>query len=214
MKVTGYFRISDKKQDGNYSIEAQRFEFQKFAQANGAEITGEFVEVESGRRKSRPQLQAALKLAKKTKSTLVVVRLDRLARNVHFISGLMESGVEFKALDLPQADKFTLHIFAALAERASEDTSIRTKMGMAEARRQGKTFGRNGKVLAEKHKAQANVYAESLRPKVTSIIAGSRKLTYEKLAVKMNKQGITGRNGGKFYAGSARNLVKRLALSL
>ena len=199
MKIVSYYRVSDKKQEDNFSLAAQRFELNKYAKSVGAEIIGEYQEIESGRRKNRPELNKALKLAKKTKSTLVVVRLDRLARSVSFISALIESKVDFKALDLPMADKFTLHIFSALAEKTSEDISIRTKMGMAEAKRQGKVFGE---------------YAYALNATVERIISSSRRLTYQKLANKLNAVGVQGRNGGKYYASSARLLVKRLGLSI
>ena len=215
MKIVTYYRVSDKnKQGDNYSLDAQKFELHRYAQTIEAEVISEYQEMESGRRKNRPQLNKALKLAKKTKSTLVVVRLDRLARSVSFISTLIESKVDFKALDLPMADKFTLHIFSALAEKTSEDISIRTKMGMAEAKRQGKVFGENAKVLAQAYKKAADEYAQAIGDTVESVIASSRKLTYQKLANKLNAMGIEGRNGGKYYASSARLLVKRLGLSI
>ena len=215
MKIVSYYRVSDKnKQGDNYSLAAQRFELNRYAQSISAEVIAEYQELESGRRKNRPELNRALALAKKTKSTLVVVRLDRLARSVSFISALIESKVDFKALDLPMADKFTLHIFSALAEKTSEDISIRTKMGMAEAKRQGKVFGEHAKALAQAYKEAADEYAEALNDTVESIIRSSRKLTYQKLANKLNGIGMQGRNGGKYYASSARLLVKRLGLSI
>ncbi|MDA7652519.1 recombinase family protein [Akkermansiaceae bacterium] len=214
MKIVSYYRVSDKKQEDNFSLAAQKFELNKYAKTVGAEVIGEYQEIESGRRKNRPELNKALNLAKKTKSTLVVVRLDRLARSVSFISTLIESKVDFKALDLPMADKFTLHIFSALAEKTSEDISIRTKMGMAEAKRQGKVFGENAKVLAKAYKRAADDYAYALNATVERIISSSRRLTYQKLANKLNAVGVQGRNGGKFYASSARLLVKRLGLSI
>ena len=215
MKIVSYYRVSDKnKQGDNYSLAAQRFELNRYAQSISAEVIAEYQELESGRRKNRPELNRALALAKKTKSTLVVVRLDRLARSVSFISALIESKVDFKALDLPMADKFTLHIFSALAEKTSEDISIRTKMGMEEAKRQGKVFGEHAKVLAQAYKEAADGYAHALNDTVEGIISSSRKLTYQKLANKLNAIGVKGRNGGKYYASSARLLVKRLRLSI
>ena len=89
-------------------------------QANAGELIGEFCEIESGRRSDRPQLAAAIVAAKKARATLIIAKLDRLARNVHFISGLMESGVDFVAADNPHANKLMVHMLAAFAEHERE----------------------------------------------------------------------------------------------
>ena len=115
MKIVTYTRVSTKRQgQSGLGLEAQEAAIQNYIQEHSAEVAGEFVEVESGKKSNRPQLAKAIALAKRTKSKLVVAKLDRLARNVHFISGLLESKVDFVALDFPEANTFTLHIMAAL----------------------------------------------------------------------------------------------------
>jgi DNA invertase Pin-like site-specific DNA recombinase len=102
----------------------------------------EFVEIESGKRSNnRPQLAAALAVCKRHKAKLVIAKLDRLARNVHFISGLMDAGVEFIACDMPHANKLTIHILAAVAEHEREMISTRTKGALAAAKARGQKLG-------------------------------------------------------------------------
>ena len=104
-------------------------------------MVGEFVEVETGKGANalskRPQLLAALTEAKRSRAKLVLAKLDRLARNVHFVSGLMETGVDFAVADMPNADRFQLHLFAALAEKEAEIISQRTKAALAAAKARG-----------------------------------------------------------------------------
>src|ERR1700712_439742 len=110
-----YYRVSTQKQGtSGLGLEAQRASV--LAHAKNGIILAEFTEVESGKRVDRPKLAEALKLAKRHKATLIIAKLDRLARNVHFISGLLESKVEFIACDMPLANKLTIHIMAAMAE--------------------------------------------------------------------------------------------------
>ncbi len=110
-----YLRVSTQKQgDSGLGLEAQESAIARYA-ANGT-VLATFREVESGKRSDRPELRKALDMAKRTGATLVIAKLDRLARNVHFISGLMDSGVEFVACDNPTANRLTLHILAAMAE--------------------------------------------------------------------------------------------------
>jgi DNA invertase Pin-like site-specific DNA recombinase len=100
-----------------------------------------FTEIESGRKNDRPKLAAALDACRKHKATLVIAKLDRLARNVYFISGLMESGVEFVAVDMPEANRLTIHILAAVAEHEREMISQRTKVALKAAKARGIKLG-------------------------------------------------------------------------
>ena len=104
-------------------------------------MVAEFVEIESGRKRDRPQLIAALAAARTHRATLVIAELDRLARNVHFVSGLMESGVEFVAADMPTVNRLTIHILAAVAEKEARMISARTKAALAAAKARGVTLG-------------------------------------------------------------------------
>jgi DNA invertase Pin-like site-specific DNA recombinase len=110
-----YYRVStDRQGQSGLGLDAQRAAVAGFVGVR--ELIAEFTEVESGKRADRPQLAAALDLCRRQRAMLVIAKLDRLARNVAFIANLMESGVEFTAVDMPSANKLTLHILAAVAE--------------------------------------------------------------------------------------------------
>ena len=120
-----YLRVStDKQGRSGLGLEAQRAAVVRHAAAAGGSIIGEHVEVQSGRNKDRPQLAAALADCRARRAVLVAAKLDCLARNVHFVAGLMESGVEFIASDMPTVNRLTIHILAAVAE---EEARRRTK---------------------------------------------------------------------------------------
>src|ERR671917_1097190 len=137
-----YFRVSTDKQGARgLGMDAQRSAVARHLAGHPGALLAEFVEVESGRRTDRPELLAALTLCRQKKAMLVIAKLDRLARNVHFISGLMESGVEFVAVDMPHANRLTLHILAAVAEHEREMISQRTKAALAAAKARGKRLG-------------------------------------------------------------------------
>lgn len=140
-----YCRVSTSRQGrSGLGLEAQRQAIHAFfSSSEDAVLQPEFVEIESGRRSERPQLNAALALCRRTGATLLIAKLDRLARNVAFVSSLMESGVEFVAVDLPQANRLTIHILAAFAEHEAKLISERTKMALAAASRRGVKLGGN-----------------------------------------------------------------------
>jgi DNA invertase Pin-like site-specific DNA recombinase len=122
-----YYRVSTDKQGiTGLGMESQRDAVQRFLAARG-QLVAEFTEVESGRKTDRPQLDAALAECRKRRAVLIIAKLDRLARNVHFISGLMNSDVEFVAVDMPTANRLTIHILAAVAEHEREMISQRTR---------------------------------------------------------------------------------------
>lgn len=135
-----YLRVSTQKQgESGLGLEAQESAIARYT-ANGI-VLATFREVESGKRSDRPELRKALDMAKRTGATLVIAKLDRLARNVHFISGLMEAGVDFLACDMPTANRLTLHIMAAMAEHEGRAISDRTRSALAAAKARGVTLG-------------------------------------------------------------------------
>ncbi|MFN9969699.1 MAG: recombinase family protein, partial [Phycisphaerae bacterium] len=110
-KFVAYYRVStDKQGRSGLGLDAQREAVMNYLNGGSWDLVGEFTEVESGRRKDRPQLLKALEAARKTKATLIIAKLDRLARNVHFISGLLEAKVDFVAADMPEADRTFLQM--------------------------------------------------------------------------------------------------------
>lgn len=142
-----------KNEHKGLGLEAQRQAVMDYLRNRGT-LLEDYTEVESGKKSNRPQLAAALAACRKHKAILLIAKLDRLARNVHFISGLMESRVKFIAADMPDADDFMIHIHASVAQWEGKRISQRTKDTLAEAKRHGTILGRNGReVLAPKNQA-------------------------------------------------------------
>ena len=167
------------------------------------------MEVESGKRNDRPALAQALKLCRKHKATLVIAKLDRLARNVAFISNLMESGVEFVAVDMPQANRFVVHILAAVAEQEAEAISKRTKAALAAAKARGTQLG-GRRVSAERFSAiaaegrqvrtdKAEAQRMELRPTIAAIQAAGAT-TLRQIAAELNAREIPTPRGGEWSA--------------
>ena len=214
MKIVTYTRVSTKRQgQSGLGLEAQEAAIQNYIQEQSADVVGGFVEIESGKKSNRVELAKAIALAKKTKSKLVVAKLDRLARNLHFISGLLQSKVDFVALDFPEANTFTIQIMAALAEQEARLISERTKAALAAAKRRGVILGEHGRKLADENIASADKWAASISDSLLSVIASCRKKTLQNVANKLNKKGITTRTGKTFAPTTVMNLMKRLDLS-
>ena len=157
-----YLRVSTQRQgQSGLGIEAQRAAVEQYVAAVGGMLLSEHIEVESGSKSRRPILDQSIGLAKKAGAILVIAKLDRLARNVAFVSALMEAGVEFVAVDFPAANKLLIHIMAAVAEHERMLISERTKAALAVARSRGVRLGLNGHRLAQKHRAAAVEFAHA-----------------------------------------------------
>ena len=139
-KFVAYYRVSTQRQGrSGLGLEAQQTLVRDFLNGGDWRLVAEVTEVEIGKRNDRPKLAEALKLCRLHGAVLVIAKLDRLARNVAFISNLMESGVEFHAVDFPHANRLTVHILAAVAEHEAKMISERTKAALAAANRRGVT---------------------------------------------------------------------------
>ena len=141
VKLVAYYRVSTKRQGrSGLGLAAQQSAVQDYANGRG-NVIAEYTEIETGKKADRPKLAEALAHARKARATLVIAKLDRLARNVHFVSGLMESGVPFDCADRPGADPFRLHIEAAIAEEEARKISQRTREALRAAKRRGVLLG-------------------------------------------------------------------------
>src|SRR5271155_3138 len=141
-RFVSYYRVSTAQQGASgLGLEAQREAVSRHVIGAQGVIVAEFQEVESGKKTDRPQIAAALAACRLRHACLVIAKLDRLARNVHFISSLMESGVDFVACDNPHATRLTIHILAAVAEHEREMISARTKAALAAAKARGVALG-------------------------------------------------------------------------
>lgn len=208
-KLVSYIRVSTQRQgDSGLGLDAQRSCVQQYADSTSSTIVAEYVEVESGKRTNRAQLAAAIGFCRKNDATLVIAKLDRLARNVHFVSGLLESGVRFHAADMPNADKFMLHVYAAMAEEEGRRISERTKAALAAARARGVILGSTGQALADRHKASADAFARSM----SSLLQSYRDagLSVRKIVDRLNTDSVPSVSGGKWHPTTVQRLLRRI----
>src|SRR5215468_8873363 len=162
-KFVVYFRVStDKQGKSGLGLDAQRHAVQQYLNGGTWSLVGEFTEVESGKRNERPELEKALAVCKRQKAKLVIAKLDRLSRNLAFIATLMDSGVEFVAVDNPHANKLTVHILAAVAQHEREMIAQRTKDALQAAKARGVVLG-NPKLADVRDRAVANQKADADR---------------------------------------------------
>jgi DNA invertase Pin-like site-specific DNA recombinase len=172
-RFVSYLRVSTTEQgQSGLGLEAQRQAVSDYLARHPHQLLCEFVEVENGSRNDRPQLKAAVELCKPYKATLIIAKLDRLARNVAFIATLMESRVPVIAADNPHANKLTLHLLAAFAEHGRDQISARTKAALAAAKARGIVLGRYGlEVLSKRNHARAVECARGLAPVMVELRA-------------------------------------------
>jgi DNA invertase Pin-like site-specific DNA recombinase len=200
-KFVAYFRVStDKQGKSGLGLEAQRKAVLDYLNAGRWSVVEEFIEVESGKHNERPQLTAALAACKRHKAKLVIAKLDRLSRNLAFIAALMESGIEFVAVDMPFANKLTIHILAAVAEHEREMISQRTKAALAAAKARGTRLGNPQLAKVAKRgvatvKANARRFAANVRPIIDEIIAAGAT-SHNAIAAKLNERNVRTARGG------------------
>jgi DNA invertase Pin-like site-specific DNA recombinase len=217
--LIAYYRVSTARQGrSGLGLEAQRDACTRFAASEGFEIAHEFVEVETGKGADaldrRPQLAAALAEARRAKCAVVVAKLDRLSRDVHFISGLMAERVQFIVAELgADVDPFILHLFAALAEKERAMIATRTKDALRRAKARGVKLG--GPKLAQARKAAAKAveanadrHAANVLPIIREIQrAGARSL--RSIAAALNARGVPTARGGRWQAMTVSNVLAR-----
>ena len=207
-----YLRVSTQRQgQSGLGIEAQRTAVEQYISNVGGKLLSEHVEVESGSKSRRPILVKSIALAKKAGAVLVIAKLDRLARNVAFVSALMEAGVEFVAVDFPAANKLLIHIMSAVAEHERMLISERTKAALAVAKSRGVRLGANGQRLADEHKAAAVKFAETIRTSVVSALRTGPP-TLQNIANQLNKAGVLTREGSQWSPPGVQRLLRRLGI--
>jgi DNA invertase Pin-like site-specific DNA recombinase len=213
-KWVSYLRVStDKQGKSGLGLEAQRKAVEDFLNGGRWTLADEFVEVESGKRSDRPKLALALAACKRLKARLIVAKLDRLSRNLHFISGLMESGVDFVAADMPFANRLTVHILAAVAEHEREMISGRTKAALAAAKARGVKLG--GPKLdqarlagAAGNRKAADRFAANVKP-IIAQIRSSGVTSLRKVAAVLTARGVPTARGGTWNPAQVANVMRR-----
>ncbi|MCE7796543.1 recombinase family protein [Sphingobium sufflavum] len=213
-QAIAYLRVSTARQgQSGLGLEAQREAIRRYAEDQGMELAvPEYVEVETGKGSSvigkRPQLLAALAHAKKIKARLVAAKLDRLSRNVHFISGLMETGVNFAVADMPHADEFRLHLEAVVAEDEARRISKRTKAALAAAKERGTKLGTHGKLLAQQNRASAIQRASQSVPELLEMRTNG--MSMRKIVETLNDRGTPSPTGGRWHLTSLHRIMNRI----
>ncbi|MCX6923485.1 MAG: recombinase family protein [Verrucomicrobia bacterium] len=214
-KFVAYYRVSTTKQGINgLGMDAQRNAVMNYLNGGNWKLIAEFAEVETGKRNNREEMLKALDLCREEKATLVIAKLDRLARNAGFLLSLRDSGVDFVAVDMPNADRFTVGIMACLAEKEREMISQRTKDGLAAAKRRGTKLGnphpqRAAKRAVEVNVERADAYAQRLVP-VIQEIKDAHVTSLREIARCLNARGYKTPNGKAFAAQSVKNLLDRV----
>jgi DNA invertase Pin-like site-specific DNA recombinase len=210
-----YYRVSTERQGrSGLGLDAQRSMIADYVASIGGSVCEAFTEIESGKSHlNRPMLQKALGVARKRKATLIVAKLDRLARNVAFVSSLLESGVEFQAADFPTASRMMLQQLAIFAEYEREQISARTKAALAARKAKGLPLGRPqnlvGSPMPRINREHAKAVAERMRPIVDSI-RGKGVCSLKGITDSLNQQGYLTENGNQWHLTTVKRLISRL----
>ena len=214
-RYIAYYRVSTAAQGrSGLGLEAQQAAVTAFLQGRDHTLVESFVEVESGRNSERPRLGEALALARKLKATLVIAKLDRLARSVSFIANLMDAGVEFVACDMPAANRLTLHIMAAVGEAEARMISERTVAALAAAKARGVRLGNHTNLpiaQAAGHRTMiqdADDHAAKVISTIREIVRAGT-VSVHKIASTMNERGVPTRRGGAWSGTSILNTIRR-----
>ena len=220
VSYVSYKRVStDRQGKSGLGLKAQEKSLLDYLKNSQGILIGDYTEIESGRRRDRPQLQAAIDLCRKHRATLVIAKLDRLARNVAVVSAMLESNVKFVATDMPEADLTFLQMAAVFGEWEARKISERTKAALAAAKARGKALGwsipsRIGEQRAasergaEANRNRAQQFAANTMPVVDSI-RNAGVGSFEGIAEALNARGVRTARGGQWHATTVSRLVAR-----
>lgn len=216
-KFVAYYRVSTQKQgQSGLGLEAQQASVASYLNGGKWELIGEFIEVETGKGANaldkRPKLRAALDICRRQGATLIIAKLDRLARNVHFVSGLLETGCDFVAADMPQANKVMIQMHAVMSEWERDQISARTKAALAAAKARGVKLGTAGKnnlkQNIEVRTFAADLFATTLSGLIHSFKASG--LSQRAIVAQLNQIGIRTAKGGDWSLIQLQRVMHRL----
>ena len=216
--IIAYCRVStDRQGKSGLGLEAQREAIARFAETNGFHVESEEIEVETGKGADaldhRPRLKSALELAKKHKCSIIVAKLDRLSRDVHFISGLMTKRVPFIVAELgPEVDPFMLHIYAAVAEKERALISQRTKAALAAAKARGVKLGNPRLEEARAPRMRANAVEAARQTALALPVIKplyDRGLSLRAIARELAARGVPTARGGQWSAVQVSDILRR-----
>lgn len=218
-KFVAYYRVSTARQGrSGLGMAAQRESVDAYLRCTPGEVIAQFEEVETGKGvkplEKRVELNEAIELCKKHDATLLIAKLDRLARNVHFISGLMEEGVNFVATDMPNADRMMIHMIASVAEWEGKQISARTKAALAAAKERGVVLGAAGranlKSNIDERQTAADSFAENLRPFIEGL--KNQQMSQRKMVEALNGVKTPAPKGGEWRLSQLQRVIRRLGL--
>ena len=218
MKFIAYYRVSTVKQgQSGLGLEAQKASVADYLKSNTGELVTEYTEIQSGSKDNRPELQAALRQCRLTGATLLIAKLDRLSRNRSFLMNVQDSSVQFVAVDMPEANHFTVGLMACLADYERELISERTKAALQAAKARGVTLGNPNLALVRNTDTTAATAAliskaKARNDELQQVISEIRsdtdtELTLREIANKLNDAGYTTSRGGQFHATSVNRIL-------
>jgi len=222
-KWIGYIRVSTKKQGkSGLGLEAQQKMIADFVATNGGELVESYSEAESGKDDTRPELAKAIKHADLVGGRVLVGKLCRLSRDLHFITHLQKTKVDFAVCDLPGCDSFTVHLYGALAQKERERTSANTKAGLAAAKARGRKLGTNNLAsVADMDAARAKGaaaskqiaadYAAKVGPTISALYA--QKMTLRAIAEQLEVSGVKTARGGDWTATAVKNVLNGMGIA-
>lgn len=215
-KFIAYYRVSTPKQgQSGLGLEAQKQAVSNYLNGGDWKLINEFTEVETGKGADaldrRPELKAAIDACRKQKATLIIAKLDRLARNVHFVSGLLETGVEFVCADMPQANKVMLQMYSVMAEWERDQISSRTKVALTAAKARGVVLGAAGAANLKPNIEQRQQAAAEFAGKLRGVIEGmkARGLSQRAICGELNRLGVKTAKGGQWTQVQLQRVVAR-----
>ena len=219
-RYVAYFRVSTQKQGrSGLGLDAQKQAVQNYLQQFGGELVAEYMEVESGKRPDRPEFTKAADYAELANAILLVAKLDRLSRDLHFVTSLQKRGIRFKLCDLPEIDNLTIHILAAMAEHEARMISVRTKQAMHEAKRRGVVLGnpqlsnlRNTSVTAANRRrvSEQQLWQSKIIKVIQHLVEMEKLDTCQKIADALNKRGLMTQRGKAFTVATVSKLRRAL----